>query len=107
MDTNQRRIVWIDWLRIIAMMAVVCNHSWGYFSVDHFNDYVGDGIYYVDMALNTFTRFNVPIFLMISGYLMLSNIKNDSIRRCLRKSGGTEDYSYLGARLYGEPCCAC
>ena len=61
MDKNNR-IHWVDYMRLIAMIAVICNHSWGYFSVDNFEKYDGSSIYYIDIILNTFTRFDVPFF---------------------------------------------
>lgn len=79
---------YLDILRVIAMFAVIFNHSWGYFSCDNYELYSGTLIYYIDVLLNTLTRIDVPIFLMVSGYLMLKSKKYSSIRECMKKWGG-------------------
>ena len=83
-----KRETYIDILRVIAMFAVIFNHSWGYFSCDNYQLYSDTTIYFIDVILNTITRIDVPIFLMISGYLMLKSKKYSSIKACLKKSGG-------------------
>ena len=88
MDDKRER--YLDVLRAIAMILVVLNHCWGYFSVDKFHIYNGLPLYYTDALLNSITRCDVPIFLMISGYLMLSSKKYTDLKNCLRKArGGT------------------
>ena len=72
---NSKSVFYFDVLRVLAMIAVILNHSFGYFSYDMFEKYFGTKIYYVDCILNSFTRFDVPIFFMISGGLILSNKK--------------------------------
>ena len=100
-----KREGYVDILRVIAMFAVILNHSWGYFSCDNFQTYFGTPIYFVDTILNTITRIDVPIFLMISGYLMLENIKYSSIKNCLKKSGGgAETYLHLDNAIYNWTC---
>lgn len=100
-----KREKYLDILRVIAMFAVIFNHSWGYFSCDKYQIYARATIYYVDGVLNTLTRVDVPIFLMISGYLMLKSTKYSDINNCLKKvGGGTEAHSDLGDFVYGCPC---
>lgn len=71
--------MWLDVVRVVAMFAVILNHSWGYFSCDNYDMYQGTWIYYLDLCLNAFTRCNVPLFIMISGCLMLDDERNSSI----------------------------
>ena len=82
------RKIYISYIRVFAMIMVICNHCWGYFSVDNFSQYIGTELYYVDLVINSFTRCNVPLFLMISGSLMLGNEKYNSIENCIKKSIG-------------------
>lgn len=89
MVNKNSREVYLDYLRAIAMIAVVFNHSWGYYSIDNRQIYMGEPIWYIDAVLNMLTRFNVPIFFMISGYLMLNTEKYASIKNAVRKGGGT------------------
>ena len=83
---GSKREIWLDLLRIIAMVAVVLNHSWGLFSYDQYDIYMGTPIFYVDNLLNCATRFNVPVFFMISGAMMLTKYKQKSIRTCVLKA---------------------
>lgn len=75
-----KKIEYIDTLRVMAMIAVIMNHSFGYFSCDNWVRYSGTKIQICDMILNAFTRFNVPVFIMISGVLQLSDRRNEDIR---------------------------
>ena len=85
-DITSKKILWLDILRIIAMVAVVLNHSWGLFSYDLYDTYKGTPIFYLDNLLNCSTRFNVPIFFMISEALMLGREKYRNIKICLKKT---------------------
>lgn len=82
---QEERIEYFDVLRVIAMLAVILNHSFGHFSVDECLKYQNTLIWHVDNTLNTFTRFNVPIFLMISGALLLKNEKSESVEYLFKK----------------------
>ena len=68
----------LDYLRVVAMILVVFNHTWGYFSSDLSweNQKLQNGVFYLDSFLNSITRINVPLFLMISGALILPKYKN-------------------------------
>lgn len=69
------RIECFDVLRVIAMVAVILNHSFGYFSIIKYAQYQNTLIWHIDNILIAFTRFDVPIFFMLSGALLL---KRDS-----------------------------
>lgn len=85
MKERGSREYYLDILRIVAMLAVVCNHTWGYFNIDQSNIYNNKFIWYIDGMLVTMTRFDVPIFFMISGYLMIGNEKYSNLRNVLAK----------------------
>lgn len=80
-DCNTKeRVFYIDVLRVLAMIAVILNHSFGYFSCDNWTRYFNTKIYFVDIILNSITRFNVPIFIMISGALLLQSPQSTDIK---------------------------
>ncbi len=67
MIVNRKRIYYLDILRVIACMAVVMIHaSSGYVTKDFggFNFWVGN-------VFDSFARIGVPLFVMISGSIML------------------------------------
>lgn len=73
-----RRLAYIDALRIIAILLVVFNHLPGY-TLYMSNTGPKAWLY---MFLTMVTRINVPLFLMVSGALLLG--KRESISRVLR-----------------------
>lgn len=77
----------LDYLRVVAMILVVFNHTWGYFSSDLSweNQKLQNGVFYLDSFLNSITRINVPLFLMISGALILPKYKNQGGGYILKK----------------------
>lgn len=83
-----KRLSGIDILRIIAMYCVICNHTWGLYALTNINEYYSTNIFYIDTILNTLVRISVPLFLMISGYLMLGNDKYNEISNTLTKVKG-------------------
>ena len=72
------RYVWIDLLRIGACLLVIFNHLPGY-TLYQTNTGVMAWAY---MSITMFTRINVPLFLMISGALLLKH--DEAIGRTLR-----------------------
>lgn len=75
---NQSHIVWLDVVRLVAMFTVVCCHS-----SDPFNFYPGEPpanieqIKFWGAAYGAFLRPCVPLFVMITGALLLP-VKGDS-----------------------------
>ena len=75
--TKNNRLVWVDITRIIAIIAVVAIHiedsfiySWNKIPL---TDWWASNIY------NGFIRFPVPIFIILSGYLLLDKQEDDRI----------------------------
>ncbi len=63
------RLIWLDYLRIIAAFAVVCTHV----SAAYYNafDEITRSEWWFANFINASSRFAVPIFVMISGCLLL------------------------------------
>ena len=70
-EISKERKLYLEWMRIIAIFFVIFNHtgSDGFFL---FSRYPGDPVrYWGYMFLSVFSKFSVPLFLAISGALML------------------------------------
>ncbi|MBE7015738.1 MAG: acyltransferase [Ruminococcaceae bacterium] len=84
MKEQKKRIVFLDFLRAFAIVMVVLLHS--------INDYIiepglyGTAQWYALLFTNGFVRTGVPIFLMISGCLMLSSNGTSDIKKFYKKS---------------------
>jgi len=76
---STRRIVYIDILRTIAILAVIMLHCIS----DHFvsTSLYGSPAWHAVNVLNTLTRMGVPIFFMISGYLLISDTRETTLRK--------------------------
>lgn len=73
------RIVYLEYMRIVACALVIFNHSPGYTLYS-----VSSGIRQVFyMTLTMITRINVPLFFMVSGVLLLG--KKESWRQLFKK----------------------
>lgn len=70
-SNNTNHIIYLDYLRSFAIIAVVLLHS--------ISDYIispslyGTRSWYINIILNAIVRTGVPVFFMISGYLILSS----------------------------------
>lgn len=79
MDTilKNNRLFWVDVIRIIAIIAVVAIHVEDSFifmwNKIPYTDWWASNIY------NGFIRFPVPLFIILSGYLLLDKQENNSI----------------------------
>lgn len=67
----KKRIFYLDFLRSFAIIMVIILHSINGYIVRP--ELYGKASWYINLALNPFTRTGVPIFLMISGSLILSS----------------------------------
>ena len=85
MNTTRKHVVWLDVVRLVAMFTIVCCHS-----ADPFNFYPGeppaniDEIKFWGAAYGAFLRPCVPLFVMITGALLLPVIIRKS--KCSRVS---------------------
>ncbi len=74
---SRRHFYWLDAAKVIAAFCVVLLHVCAYFldfsSVNDFNSW------FVAAGYNSFTRFSVPLFVMVSGYLLLAENRIESI----------------------------
>lgn len=78
----KNRIIYLDYLRVLAILGVILNHIssyWDHTSVLNQN---------IALLYNAFGRIGVPVFLMLTGVLLLNNklpIKDFIKRRgCVR-----------------------
>ncbi len=76
-NNNRRRLFYLDALRFFAILAVLLLHCID--SVTASLHFYGTDSWYISVVLNEITRTGVPLFLMISGYLMLSDRKSEDI----------------------------
>lgn len=73
MSTEKERIKWMDVVRVLAIVAVVVCHviETEYYSVRIKGTAISDLSWYFQNLSFTFGRFGVPLFLMLTGALML------------------------------------
>ena len=71
--TNQNRIQWVDFVRALGAFLVVLAHI----------QYSGAGSGLISISYYALTRIAVPLFFMVSGYLLLS--KNEPLLDFFRK----------------------
>lgn len=67
MSTVKKRIIYLDYLRVIAIVAVLLNHI----SANWENAIVPNST--IALIYNAFGRIGVPLFLMLTGVLLLNN----------------------------------
>ncbi len=76
------RLVWVDVLRSVAILGVLVIHA--LFSVFARTDFVGGASWWLANILVSFSRMSIPIFIMLSGYLVLS--KAESVQQTLSRT---------------------
>ncbi len=69
--SSKKHIMYLDYLRSFAIIAVVLLHCISDYIVS--NDLYGTRSWYINIIINAVVRTGVPIFFMISGYLILSS----------------------------------
>ncbi|MCM1049804.1 MAG: acyltransferase family protein [Clostridiales bacterium] len=77
-----KNIVYLEIIRIIAIFGVLFNHTnqYGFFMFPTAEDKVG---YFVSMVLSVLCKMSVPLFFMISGYLLLG--RTESFAQVIKK----------------------
>lgn len=80
---DSKRIYYLDILRIIACLAVILIHTSAPFAVQQ----VGSFNYWVGHSIDSIFRFGVPVFVMISGALMLDEDYECSFKKIFIKIG--------------------
>lgn len=74
----RKRIAYLDFLRCLAILLVIVLHSISTVIVNP--SFYGASSWYLCMFLDPFNRAGVPLFFMISGYLLLSHPSTGDIR---------------------------
>lgn len=69
-------MVWLDNSRIVAILAVILLHVAGFFVV---SEPIGSTYWWIGSAYDAITRWCVPVFVMISGALLLDNSKQEAL----------------------------
>lgn len=78
LEINKERYIYADILRTLAIFCVVNIHVSGSFSLGGF-DVTNINNWWAENTFNSLTRWGVPIFLMISGMLLLNTEKYESL----------------------------
>lgn len=65
-STNLQKFLWIDMIRVLAIFLVVIDHNNG------FSNALSLGNQATTLFLSSFTRIGVPLFVMVSGSLLLT-----------------------------------
>ncbi|SHF43292.1 acyltransferase [Dysgonomonas macrotermitis] len=81
MTQKRDMLIWPNWLRAIAMMAVIMIHVSGEVVILNTSTIS----WHSANLWNSFSRFSVPIFFMLSGSFLLSSNKNTEIKPFLRR----------------------
>lgn len=82
-NVNENRIFWIDYLRVFSIIFVVVIHSLGGFSKASY----GNTEWWINNIVDSFAHFSVPLFIMISGSLILGikhEKKSSVIKRLIK-----------------------
>lgn len=89
----KKRLIYFDILKIICTLFVIYNHSWWYFE--------GHGKLFITFKFTVFcfSKMAVPIFLMITGALMLK--KDTSYNKILKKRIPRIYIGMLSATIFG------
>lgn len=82
-DQNKQRIIYADILKITAIIAIIFLHS-ATPLVYEFNS-IKLSWWWIANIFDSATRWGVPIFVMVSGMLLLNPKKKESIREFLSK----------------------
>ena len=80
--TENKHIKFIDYMRVFATICVIMSHiitnTYSYNKIEHTYIYI-----IFDIILN-YSLVAVPIFLMITGYLLLDDRKKITLKKCFK-----------------------
>lgn len=81
-QSKKKNIVYLEIIRIIAIIGVLFNHTnqYGFFMFPTAPDKAG---YFISMVFSILCKMSVPLFFMISGYLLLG--KKETLSEVIRK----------------------
>ncbi len=68
---------WVNFCRIVAVSAIVLIHSSSFY---FYTFLVGSKAWWIGNVINSAARWAVPVFIMISGYLIVARGKTDNIK---------------------------
>lgn len=99
---NKKRIVYIELLRIISCFSVVLLHVCGQF----FNDYSAESVQWKEInIIDSMTRWSVPVFVMISGAVLLGRkYSAEKIRKSILRFAGIYVVWALVYAIYEFAC---
>lgn len=78
------RVVFADILRVLAIFAVIVIHVSGSFSISSFST-TNLSNWWIENIFNSFSRWSVPIFFMVSGMLLLNPLKPETMSIFFKK----------------------
>ena len=81
MEKNKIHYYWLDLIKILACFFVVINHTGGYLLEFAGNNNFGNSLFY--MINFVFCKMGVPLFIMITGFLLLE--RNSSFANMSKK----------------------
>jgi len=82
-DLKRERIFYLDFMRVTAMFSVIILHVAAYFLDEQS---IGSYEWNVMTIYDSFVRFSVPLFVMISGVLWLDSRKKVSLKKIYKKN---------------------
>lgn len=80
LNQTRSREVWIDLLKLISIVFIVIIHRSG----SGFGEFSDSNGWYKQLLVESMTRFSVPCFMMVSGYLAIS--KDESTTKSLNRT---------------------
>lgn len=78
---KQKREIWLDVLKVCSAPMIVLIHTAGW---PYNHTPAGSGLWTIYLLINTIPRFAVPIFIMISGILLIGS--NNSFEKTLKRA---------------------
>ncbi len=77
MNKQKEKILYLEMIRIVAIFSVILLHCNSQFFTN--SNIFGTNIWWFTNVINAVSRFGVPLFFMISGYLLLTSTTADNL----------------------------